>query len=188
MLLVKLRAGDRDSASELWNRYFPRLKRLADSVLSVRQLPLDAEDAVQVAFWKFLTRMESGKYNEPMRRDDLWRILSKFTAQLARKQSLRENAKKRGGGQVRNESELTGGSSRGFRLDQILSNVPTADCDIIFQELLDRLEIELREIALMRLAGYSNLQIKELIGCSLRSVERRIQLIRTIWKESVEGE
>ncbi len=186
LLYVRMRNGDPASARDLWDRYFPRLTNLANAVLSVRQLPLGAEDAVQEAFWKFLVRVEEGKYDDDLRRDDLWRILSKFTVQRARKQILKEKTQKRGGGRVRTESELASSSSRGFRLDAVFSDVPTADCDMIFQELLEQLGSELREIAVMRLAGYSNLQIRDFLGCSLRSVERRIQLIRSIWKEQAE--
>jgi DNA-directed RNA polymerase specialized sigma24 family protein len=183
LLFLQLRTGDRDSARLLWQRYFPRLMGLAQSVLTGRKLPLGAEDAVQEAFAKFFQRVESGKYEESLRRDDLWRILGMLTVQKARKQSKREGALKRGSGRVRNESELAIGASGGFRLDMLFLHVNTADCDIIFQEMLDQLADDLQEIAILRLMGYTNGQIKEFLNCSLRSVERRVQLIRSIWQD-----
>jgi RNA polymerase sigma factor (sigma-70 family) len=188
LLYLQLRQGNRDSARELWERYFPRMMRLAQSVLKARQLPLDAEDAVQEAFVKFVSRVETGRYTDELHRDDLWRILSLFTIQRARKQVIHENAQKRGGGRVRNETEMSQSSSGGFRLDATLSTVAAADCDVMFDELMQQLDNELREIAMLRLAGYSNEQIKELVGGSLRSVERRAQLIRSIWRDYIDLE
>ena len=47
--------------------------------------------------------------------------------------------------------------------------------------LLDRLEPELRQIAQLRLDGYTNAEIAAQLGCALRTVERRLELIRRIW-------
>ena len=41
---------------------------------------------------------------------------------------------------------------------------------------------ELRRIARMRLEGYQNGEIAEQIGRSLPTVERRLKVIREIWK------
>lgn len=49
-----------------------------------------------------------------------------------------------------------------------------------FEKLKDR-DDTLRRIALMRMEGYSNSQIAESIGVSERSVERKLNLIRSDW-------
>lgn len=182
-LLRMFMSGDRESVQHLWNRFFPRMMNLANMVLKERQLPAGAEDAVQEAFLKFIMQVENGHYRQQLRRDDLWRILTLFTVQTARKQMIREQAAKRGGGRVKKESELIQTTSRGFRLDGVIAKLPAADCDLLFEELLGLLDDDLKEIALLRLGGYTLQQIQTQLGCSLRSAERRIQLIRAIWRE-----
>jgi DNA-directed RNA polymerase specialized sigma24 family protein len=50
--------------------------------------------------------------------------------------------------------------------------------------LLDRLgDDELRQIALWRLMGYSNREIADMKGCSERTIERKLELIRAIWDQ-----
>jgi DNA-directed RNA polymerase specialized sigma24 family protein len=149
-----------------------------------RNFPAEAEDAVQDAFMQFFEGVQTGKYGHPINRDDLWRILSMMTVQKVRKQLTREYAKKRGGGHVLQASQLKGGGSGSYRLDEALAVLPTAEWDLAFAELLEQLSPELQDVAIMRLAGYTNAQIKDLLACSLRSVERRVQIIRTIWHEN----
>jgi DNA-directed RNA polymerase specialized sigma24 family protein len=50
--------------------------------------------------------------------------------------------------------------------------------------LLGRLGDEtLRQIAIAKLEGYKNLEIAEQLGLSLRSVQRKLSLIRQTWSE-----
>lgn len=185
LLYFRLLNGDQTSTQELWERFFPRLLGLAKTVLGNHKISEDAEDAVQVAFFQFLQCVDNGRYDEILRRDDMWRILARFTVMRARKMLRREQALKRGGGKVFRESELADSKAGAVHLDTLVSTVPTAECDMIFEELLHLLDEELREIAMLRLAGYTNSQIKDFQGCSLRSVERRVQLIRCLWEEYV---
>jgi len=53
-----------------------------------------------------------------------------------------------------------------------------------FQQLLGRLGDQvLREVALLKLDGYSNEEIAEKLQCGLRTVERRLRTIRAVWAE-----
>lgn len=79
-----------------------------------------------------------------------------------------------------------GHDSRVANLDEMFGTVATSDCDLVCEEMLLRLDEDLREIVLLRLAGFSNPQIKDLLDCSLRSIERRLQLIRAVWAGGVE--
>jgi DNA-directed RNA polymerase specialized sigma24 family protein len=52
------------------------------------------------------------------------------------------------------------------------------------QRLLERLDSdELREMALLKLEGYTAEEIAERLDCSLRTVHRRLALIRRTWEE-----
>ena len=50
-----------------------------------------------------------------------------------------------------------------------------------FDHLLALLDDELREIALLKLEGYSHDEIAQQIGRSTRTVDRRLGLIREKW-------
>jgi DNA-directed RNA polymerase specialized sigma24 family protein len=182
-LFQLLQQGNSQSATEIFARYFPRLLKLAQRVLAARTLPMEAEDAVQDAFLQFFNSVQLGTYDQPLRRDDLWRILSMITVQQSRKQLGREATAKRGGGRVRLESQMVSAGSGTFRLDAQLGSLSTAECDLIFTEMLEQLGDELREVAILRLAGYTNPEIKVLLNSSLRSIERRVQIVRATWKE-----
>jgi DNA-directed RNA polymerase specialized sigma24 family protein len=52
------------------------------------------------------------------------------------------------------------------------------------RRLLERLDSpELRSLALRKVEGYSNEEIAAQLGCGLRTVERRLRLIRSIWEQ-----
>ena len=175
--------GDPQSAKEIWARFFPKLLGLSKRILTSRDFPLGAEDAVQDAFFQFFRSVQTGKYDHAMNREDLWRVLCMMTVQKSRKQLDREWTAKRGKGLVKLESQLQFNADTNFRLDEAITTLPTAEWDLRFSEMLEELNDELREVAIMRLAGYTNSQIKESLVCSLRSVERRLQIIRTIWHQ-----
>ena len=52
------------------------------------------------------------------------------------------------------------------------------------QRLLDRLgDAGLREVALMKMEGHTNEEIAAQLNCGLRSVERKLRLIRGVWEQ-----
>jgi DNA-directed RNA polymerase specialized sigma24 family protein len=55
--------------------------------------------------------------------------------------------------------------------------------------LLGRLRDEsLREVARLRMGGYTNEEVADRLGCSLRTVARKVELIRRSWlAEEPEG-
>lgn len=177
--------GDKESTNAIWSRYFPRLLGLAKTILDGRNDPFGAEDAVQEAFIHFFRSVQQGKYEHTMHRDDLWRILSLVTARKARKQIRRESAQKRGSGHVVPASQVNGLDSGSFRMEYAIANLPTIEWDMILTEMLESLTSNLREVAVLRLANYTNVQIKDSLGCSLRSIERRLQIIRATWQEQL---
>nr|MCU0979177.1 ECF-type sigma factor [Pirellulaceae bacterium] len=49
--------------------------------------------------------------------------------------------------------------------------------------LLERLpDADLRTLAVAKLEGYANAEVAERLGCSMRTVERRLRLIRDLWR------
>ena len=68
-----------------------------------------------------------------------------------------------------------------------MSREPTPEFSAMVAEncarLLDQLEPALRQIAQLRLDGHTNIEIAARQGCALRTVERRLELIRRIWDQ-----
>ena len=66
--------------------------------------------------------------------------------------------------------------------------LPAEEFDLHCEELLDQLDPEQREIALLRLLGFRNREIADRLACTERKVERKLNLIRLTWESAWPGE
>ncbi len=192
--LGDLRAGSAGTAQrELWNRYFERLvglarKRLGDAPRRVA----DEEDVVVSALNSFFEGMRAGAFPKLRDRSNLWPLLAKITARKAINQRIHEGAQKRGGGRVRGDSVgEAGASTHAAGLAQFPDEEPGPEFLAAMSEqcryLLARLEnADLRRIVHMKLAGWTNREIAESMEISERSVERKVALIRGVWRAELE--
>ena len=172
MLYQQLRAGRNDALNDLIHRFWPRLMALANSTLSGRyQRVSDAEDALQSAIISFWEQVGQGDFKLEMDRNDLWNVLGLITVRKALKVQEKERAQKRGGGRVVTSLGLEGAAAP----------VSEAEFDVLCTELLELLEPDLRAFALLRLMGHKNREIAVELNCTERKVERKLNLIRTIW-------
>jgi DNA-directed RNA polymerase specialized sigma24 family protein len=189
--ISRLKAGDPAATRYLWERYFERLVGLAR--IQLRGTPrqaADEEDVALSAFDSFWRGVERGRFPELLDRDSLWRLL--LTITLRKAHDLRRDARrqKRGGGEVLSEAELPGATDSeaeaafelvvGREPDPQLAAQAAEEC----RRLLGHLEdAALQELALLKMEGYTNHEIAARLGCGLRTVERKLRLIRTLWKE-----
>ncbi|GAC1475355.1 MAG: ECF-type sigma factor [Isosphaeraceae bacterium] len=190
-----LKAGDEEAVRPLWERYYSRLVRLARTRLRKgrRGVAEDEEDAALSAFNSFCAGAAQGRFPRVTDRDDLWRLLVVITARKAGSQLQRECRLKRGGGRVRGATDLPGGGNEGDSADvlaSILGTEPTPEFAAAAAEecrrLLDLLDgVELRQVALDRMEGYTNDEIAQRLGCARRTVARRVDLIRKTWEAEV---
>ena len=189
--LRQLKEGDSQAAQELWQRYYHRLIGLAHKKL--RDAPrrvADEEDVVVCAFDKFFRAVEAGQFPQLDDRNDLWQVLVLMTAQQAVNQLKQQLRKKRGGGKIRGES-MFGGIDEGQEdvgIDQMIGDDPTPEFAVAVAEQCGRLFVTLDDenlsrVAQWKLEGHTNKEIAELFGCTERSVERKLKLIRDIWSE-----
>lgn len=163
-------------------RFHPRLAALARKCLQGRpQAAADADDAVQSAFASFCHRVRAGQFKIDDR-DDLWNLLGLITKRKARAQVRRELAARRGSGQTIHEGALDGLGGPRRLLDEAAGELASAEFDLHVAELLEQLDPVLREIAVCRLMGFLNREIAVRLDCTERKVERKLQLIRLIWK------
>jgi DNA-directed RNA polymerase specialized sigma24 family protein len=187
-----LKAGDLDAAQKLWERYFSSLVRLAQARLrTASRVAEDEEDAALSAFDSFCTAAALGRFPRLDDRDDLWRILVSLTSRKAVNQFRRQRWQKRDASRVVREAELDGAGSRRPFLDTLAGPEPSPDfAALVADEWRHRLESlrddSLRQVALMRLEGFSNDEIAERLGCGRRSVARKLELIRRRWLDEVD--
>jgi RNA polymerase sigma factor (sigma-70 family) len=178
-----LQAGEDQAAQRLWERYFPRLIELARARLQgVSRQVSDEEDVALSAFHCFFQAVARKQIPQLSNRDDLWRTLVLITAGKAVDERRRQQSQKRGG------SRCTDGRPDGQALEEIIGCEPdpafAAQIADEFQVLLARLaDDRLREIALLKLEGYTNEEIAQRLNCNPRSVTRRLTVIRRVWSE-----
>jgi DNA-directed RNA polymerase specialized sigma24 family protein len=187
----QLKAGDEIAPQRLWERYFHELVRLARANLRAKPRgAVDEEDIALSAFDSFCRGAEQGRFPRLDDRDSLWRLLVTITARKVVDQVERECRKKRGGGRVRSETALAGTDSEvgAAGLDQAIGREPTPEFAAMMAEECRRLltalgDDTLRQIALLRMEGYSDGEIASRLDCSLRTVGRKLNLIRDVWMQ-----
>lgn len=186
-----LSQGDQRAAQALWQTYFDKLARVARQKLDPRAgRQADEEDAALSAMHSFCRGMRAGRYPQLAGRDELWRLLVTIVVRKVSKQRRGERRVKRGGGRTRGESAfLASGEADEFRgIEQVLGSEPTAETAAMLtescQQLLSSLPDDtLRQIANLKLEGYTNDEIAQQLDCTTRSVERKLNRIRTRWTE-----
>jgi DNA-directed RNA polymerase specialized sigma24 family protein len=184
-----VRAGDRGEAPRLlWDRYFQRLARLAQTRLRTRGgAPADGEDVALSALDTFIRGAAAGRYPGLSDREDLWRLLVTITARKAH--NLRRDAgrKKRGGGRVLAGAALAANDGDGEDfLAQVVGKELTPELTAIMADEYRRLfggldDESLLVVAVMKLEGHSNEEIARALDCALRTVERKLDEIRKRW-------
>jgi DNA-directed RNA polymerase specialized sigma24 family protein len=191
----ELKAGDAEALQPLWDRYYAALVHRARAKLRALRSSTgvnNAEDLASSAFQLFYQGVRDGRFPRLDDRDDLWRLLLHLTACKARDRRRAEKRRKRGGGKVINESDMMAASGGGDdeernALDHIIGAEPSPEFAAMVAEEYDRRLGELgdetlRKIAEMKLACYSNEEIRQHLGCSLRGVTLKLELIRKKWK------
>jgi DNA-directed RNA polymerase specialized sigma24 family protein len=193
--IKQLQAGDADLPTQrLWERYFKRLVGLARAKLSNVSHMADEEDVALSAFDSFCQGATRGRFPKLNDRGDLWRLLVTITARKACKQNRHDNRRKRGGNAVLDEAALNQEADAGAEmgLEQVLAREPTpafaAQAAEEYQRLLDLLpDADMRDLALSKMEGFTNEEIATRLGCTVRSVERRLRLIRILWTQGEDG-
>lgn len=189
-LIQLLRSDDgaeRDEAARLiWRRYFNDLLELARNNLSQRiRRRDDEEDVLQSMYKSFCLRQQRGEF-DLADRDALWKLLVTITLRKARNAARKQARHKR---DCTREQAISDGGDEGsadWAIQQMAAAGPSPAESAVLNEALERrLEAldapELRQIALWRLEGYTNREIADRLDCTERSVERRMERIRSKW-------
>ena len=177
--LIRAAQQNRESAvGPLLALYFNRLVQLARKQL--QNLPGMAnydEDLALRSFYSVYRRVQDpDRPLEMAGRDDLWRLLA--TRTIFRSIDLIRRYR---------PAEVPGDGD----LELLLTREPTpeeaaATADEC-RRLLDLLgDPDLRQIALWKVEGHTNEEIAKRLNCVLRTIERKVRRIRTLWKHELE--
>jgi DNA-directed RNA polymerase specialized sigma24 family protein len=183
--LGELKEGDPDAAQRLWERYFADLVRLARARLrAAPRAAEDEEDLALSAFDSFCAAASQGRFPRLDDRHDLWRVLVTLAERKAYDLLRRQRRLKRGSGKVANEADVVGPEDGLF--DHVTDSTATPlFAAMVAEEYRRRLEAlpddVLRRIAVLKMEGYRNEEIAAQLNLGLRSVVRKLDMIRRSW-------
>lgn len=194
--IAGLKAGQPEAARRLWEGYFHKLVRVVERRLPAQaRRVFDEEDVALSAFESFYAGVAEERFPELNGRGNLWAILVVIATCKAHAYVAAQNRHKRGSGKVRGDSVFLdagdAGELAGF--DGIAGREPTpafvAEASEACEQLLDSLGDEmLRNLAILKLQGYTIDELAAQTGCTKRAVQRRLEIIRTTWREQLPEE
>ncbi len=176
-----VKAGDSTAANRIWQRYFDRLVRsVRGRLYGQNRAVSDEEDIVLSVFDSFYNAAENGRFPDLSDRDDLWRLLLRMAARKV-VDKRRHDQRQRRGGSVRLHSLDRAGDDE--HVIQAIGDEPSPEMVLMLQESVEHFFShlgvgQLRDLAGAKLEGYSNAQLAQRFGCSQRTIERRLHLIR----------
>jgi RNA polymerase sigma factor (sigma-70 family) len=185
-LIGRLKEQHSQAAEEIWRRYFERLVPLARArIKAMPQRVTGEEDVLISVFDRFFRAVKENKFSCLDDRDDLWQILVMLTERSATDHFRRAHAEKRGAGQVVRQGDLADIDLAQIR--ELADREPSPEIVAAFNDTLAQAMLQLedpttREIALLRMEGHENGEIASRLEISLSSVERKLRVIRTLWK------
>jgi RNA polymerase sigma factor (sigma-70 family) len=169
------------------HRYFARLAEVVGRHLSRRvRRRVDPEDLVQTTFRSLCARIAGGRFTLDDR-EDFWRLLVSIALNKTRKEVAAQMTRKR---DPRRERSLDAMDRRSLA-EPLESRRPTPEEAAIMAEEMDHLlgllPADIRPIAVWKFEGYTNEEIAEKLGYTLRTVERKVRLIRERWERDTPG-
>ena len=194
--LESVKQGKPSVAQKIWARYVEQLVRKASKLLS--KLPrtmVDAEDVAQEAFSGFFRGLEQGRFPQLHDRNDLWQILIVLASRRAADYQRQALAERRGGGNACGDSGIHLPPACDYEARdpfdslEALPVTPESAEDLLKLIVLSFPELahfNLQHIALDRAANYTDAEVARRHGISVRSVERKLNLIRAILNRSAD--
>jgi len=184
--------NDPSAQERIWALFARRVTKQAKSNLAgVQCRESDEEDVAARVLNSLFQRIADGRQTPPKNREELWKLLVGMTRNKSAEAARHKLAQKRGQGRVRGESafKVRGDDSSDHGGIHNVAD-PASDPKTAFEEaqqltgiLASLNDSQLRQIALLKMAGHTDQEIAELIGCSLRTVERRTAEIRDLLKD-----
>ena len=177
-------ASDPEAFAFLFERYLQQVTRLASCRLPARLKPVvDGDDIAAEVFVELNRGLQEGRFQKLQDRRDLWQILVMLSERRATAWRRRQQADKRGGGEVVGESAIVGNDSVALPFSRFAGSEPSPEDASVLAETLRRFLHDLpddkfRSIAADWLTGFTQQEIAERADVGLATVERRIRILR----------
>jgi RNA polymerase sigma factor (sigma-70 family) len=179
-LIPDLRERDNIAIDQLWRRYAARIERLARPVVAgLAPGAGDEQDVAQSAFYAFCEAAANGQAPQLENRNELWRLLAAISRNKAADRVRRELRMRRGGDAARThtgEHELADAQPTPAEIAELQETI-----DDLFRELDAAADPKLKSIAIMRLEGADTHEIAAELGCTQRTIQRKLQLLQRLW-------
>ncbi len=178
--------GNEIAALKLWDRINPRIRELSRRWIRKVGLPVsfDEDDVTVSVFATFCDRLRSGQLPELNDRDGLWRLLIVMTARKANDYAKTARAQKRTNGIENPDVSLHAISElRDTQLEPSIEVMMEEQCQTMLKALGDPV---LESVVLLKLEGYSNVEIAERLKYSRRTIQRMLELVKDIWGQNVD--
>ena len=191
---LKELASEDGSVAErgLFDQYFGKLVEVARQKLqSASRSVEDEEDLALSSLDSFFRRAAGGEFPKLSHRHELWSLLVTIVTRKAVNRLKKDRTLKRGGAHYEWSPSGHDGDGQARSLAELMAGEPTAELLAEFNEELRRrlalLEDEmLREVALLRLQGFTNVEIAQRLGIAERTVRRKMNRIRREWTETLD--
>ncbi len=173
--------GDSVATNQIWKHYFDRLVRAVRKRLYGQNRAVsDEEDIVLSVFESFYGAAEQGRFPDLADRDDLWQLLLTMSARKVVDKRRHDHRQRRGGDIKRYSLQ---GEAEDSTIIEAIGTDPSPEMVLMMQESVEQLFShlgggQLQELAGAKLEGCSNAEIAARFGCSERTIERRLHLIR----------
>ncbi|MCL2745259.1 MAG: ECF-type sigma factor [Planctomycetaceae bacterium] len=196
--LPALHQGDEQVANRLWQEYFMKIVRLAKRHMSgVRLRAADEEDVALSAMNSFCQMARNR--DEPIADSaELWKLLATIVKRKVIKERKRQGTAKRQEHRLAGESGVSpmrSGQEKDacIGLARIHGHEPSPELAVELAETWERIMSlpDAEEIVPLKSVGYTTSEIAEKLGCSTRTIQRRIEKIETewdIWQSKAEEE
>jgi DNA-directed RNA polymerase specialized sigma24 family protein len=197
-----LKAGQPEAVEAIWRRYYDRVLAVARHRLRQGPRPAtqDDEDVALSALHGLAAGAARGRFDRLDDRSDLWQLLAAITVKKALSRRRWYDRWKRSGRPSTRDPAATSVRLRHATspdeaglLARAVSKEPVPELSLTLREQLEQLldaltDPILRQIAEWRMQGDSNAEIARRLGRAVRTVERKVELIRLSWEKLIDSE
>lgn len=194
-LIEEIRGGGSSAVPGVWNRYFSKLSEIAQNGMS--SLPgrsVDGEDLASAVLETVCRKVGNGQFPELRDRDGLWLLLLAITRCKVINQMRHDLCTKRGGGRVLLETDVKAFQNNYFDLDDLAGTEPTSESVVSLRDSCNHLITEslrddtAKSIAILKLEGLNNAEVAVRLNIVVRTVERKLKVIRWLWEKELGGD